>query len=65
VKRQKIPTKVLVRAKAAAAAVTSGSSSGSSGEQSPKKPAPPPHQPRKTLAREKVIAALKKLHPMD
>jgi hypothetical protein len=61
VKRAKIPTKVLVRAKAAAAAV----SSGSSGEQSPKKPAPPPHQPRKTLAREKVIAALKKLHPMD
>ena len=52
-KRQlKIPAKVLATAKTAAAA-------------SPKKPIPPPHQPRKTLAREKVIAALRKLHPMD
>lgn len=53
-KRQvKIPSKVLARAKAAVE------------QASPKKPIPPPHQPRKTLAREKVIAALKKLHPMD
>lgn len=52
-KRVKIPLTVLARAKTAA-------------EQAPaKKPVPPPHQPRKPLAREKVIAALKKLHPMD
>ncbi len=54
-KRVKIPETVLARAKAAA-------------EQAPaKKPAPPPtaSQARKPLAREKVIAALKKLHPMD
>jgi hypothetical protein len=57
VKRAKIPTKVLVRAKAAVAAGSAGDSA--------KKPTPPPHQARKTLAREKVIAALKKLHPMD
>ena len=53
-KRQlKIPAKVLARARVAIE------------QASPKKPIPPPHQPRKTLAREKVIAALKKLHPMD
>jgi len=52
-KRVKIPLTVLARAKSAA-------------EQAPaKKPVPPPHQPRQPLAREKVIAALKKLHPMD
>ena len=52
-KHVKIPLTVLARAKAAV-------------EQSPaKKPLPPPHQPRKALARAKVIAALKKLHPMD
>jgi len=52
-KKVKIPTSVLTRAKAAT-------------EQAPaKKPLPPAHQPRRTLAREKVIAALKKLHPMD
>ena len=52
-KKLKIPTSVLTRAKAAV-------------EQAPaKKPLPPLHQPRRTLAREKVIAALKKLHPMD
>lgn len=53
-KRQlKIPSKVMARAKAAVEL------------SSPKKPIPPPHQPRKTIAREKVIAALRKLHPMD
>ena len=52
-KHAKIPLTVLARAKAAV-------------EQSPpKKPVPPAHEPRKTLARAKVIAALKKLHPMD
>lgn len=54
-KQAKIPQTVLARAKAAA-------------EQAPaKKPAPPPmaSQSKKPLAREKVIAALKKLHPMD
>ena len=60
-KRQlKIPAKVLASAKTAAAAT-------------PRKPVPPAHQPRQLhpersrggLAREKVIAALKKLHPMD
>jgi len=52
-KKLKIPTSVLTRAKAAV-------------EQAPaKKPVPPAHQPRRALAREKVIAALKKLHPMD
>ena len=49
----KIPSEVLARAKAAVETA------------SPKKPIPPPHQPRKTIAREKVIAALKRLHPMD
>jgi hypothetical protein len=49
----KIPSAVMARAKAAVESA------------SPKKPIPPPHQPRKTIAREKVIAALKKLHPMD
>ena len=58
-KRQvKIPAKVLASAKSAAARVAVE-------QPSPRKPIPPPHQPRKTLAREKVIAALKKLHPMD
>jgi hypothetical protein len=52
-KQVKIPTRVLARAKAAVELA------------SPKKPVPPAHQPRKTLAREKVIAALRKLHPMD
>lgn len=54
-KRIKIPEAVLVRAKAAV-------------EQAPaKKPAPPPvaSSTRRPLAREKVISALKKLHPMD
>ena len=53
-KRIKIPEAVLVRAKAAV-------------EQAPaKKPAPPPVvSTRRPLAREKVISALKKLHPMD
>jgi hypothetical protein len=53
-KRIKIPEAVLVRARAAV-------------EQAPaKKPTPPPHaSPKKPIAREKVIAALKKLHPMD
>ena len=52
-KRVKIPLTVLARAKAAV-------------EQSPsKKPVAPAHQPGKPLARAKVIAALKKLHPMD
>ena len=52
-KKLKIPTSVLTRAKAAI-------------EQTPaKKPLPPAHQPGRTLAREKVISALKKLHPMD
>lgn len=55
-KKGKIPLKVLARAKAAVEAVE---------QTSPKKPQPPPHQPRKTIAREKVIAALRKLHPMD
>lgn len=55
-KRIKIPETVLARAKAAV-------------EQAPaKKPAPPPPSTatsRRPLARAKVIAALKKLHPMD
>ena len=54
-KRIKIPETVLARAKAAV-------------EQAPvKKPAPPAQvsSTRKPLARAKVIAALKKLHPMD
>lgn len=52
-KRLKIPTAVLERAKQS----TEG-----------RKPVPPAQQPktaRTPLAREKVIAALKKLHPMD
>lgn len=50
----KLPTTVLSRAKTAAA------------EQPSQKPQPPPLKTtRKPLAREKVIAALKKLHPMD
>lgn len=53
-KHVKIPLTVLARAKTAAAEQSTA-----------KKPVPPPHQPRKPLAREKVIAALKKLHPMD
>lgn len=52
-KKVKIPVSVLALAKAAA------------GTTPQKKPAPPPHRPGKTLAREKVIAALRKLHPMD
>jgi hypothetical protein len=52
-RRVKIPLTVLARAKTAAEQSTA------------KKPVAPPHQPRKPLAREKVIAALKKLHPMD
>jgi hypothetical protein len=54
-KRLKIPSTVLERAKAAAE------------QSSAKKPLPPP-LPRtaaRAPAREKVIAALKKLHPMD
>ena len=58
-KRQvKIPAKVLASAKFAVARAAVE-------QPAPRKPLPPPHQPRKTLAREKVIAALKKLHPMD
>ena len=58
-KRQiKIPSKVLASARSAVARAAVEQSS-------PKKPIPPPHQPRKTIAREKVIAALRKLHPMD
>ncbi len=51
-RRLKIPAAVLERAKAGAEA---------------RKPVPPPQSPkvRAPLAREKVIAALKKLHPMD
>jgi hypothetical protein len=55
-RRVKIPTSVLERAKAAV-------------EQTPARKPAPPAQPRAStkhpLAREKVIAALKKLHPMD
>ena len=57
-KQLKIPSKVLASAKSAVARAAMVPAS-------PKKPIPPPHQPRKTLAREKVIAALRKLHPMD
>ncbi len=50
----KLPTSVLSRAKTAAA------------ELPPMKPQPPALKTtRAPLAREKVIAALKKLHPMD
>ncbi|MGV3622064.1 MAG: hypothetical protein ACO1OB_14675 [Archangium sp.] len=51
-RRLKIPTEVLERAKQSAES---------------RKPVPPPQKPkaRAPLAREKVIAALKKLHPMD
>lgn len=54
-RRLKIPTSVLERAKAAAEQSTA------------KKPVPPtqPRAGRQPLARAKVIAALKKLHPMD
>ncbi len=54
-RRVKIPAGVLERAKAAAELAPA------------KKPAPPsvPRASRRPLAREKVIAALKKLHPMD
>lgn len=54
-RRLKIPESVLERAKAAAEQTAA------------KKPAPPsqPKQGRQPLARAKVIAALKKLHPMD
>jgi hypothetical protein len=48
-KHVKIPTTVLARAKAAVAHAPA------------KKASPAPQQPRKA----KVIAALKKLHPMD
>ncbi len=55
-RRVKIPLTVLARAKAAV-------------QQAPaKKPPPPPPAQgatRQPLAREKVISALKKLHPMD
>lgn len=53
-RRVKVPTAVLERARAAASATA-------------KKPAPPapPPKARAPIAREKVIAALKKLHPMD
>ncbi len=53
-RRAKIPLTVLERAKAAAEQTTA------------KKPAPPAlPRGRQPLAREKVITALKKLHPMD
>lgn len=53
-KKLKLPSTVLERAKAVAATT------------SPKKPLPPePARARPMLPREKVIAALKKLHPMD
>jgi hypothetical protein len=69
VKRQvKIPSKVLASARTAvarASAADRGADRASVEQASPKKPMPPAHQPRKTIAREKVIAALKKLHPMD
>jgi hypothetical protein len=55
-RRQKLPTTVLERAKAAAGAVA------------PKKPAPSAPSPAKSpraQTRAKVVAALKKLHPMD
>ena len=53
-KRLKVPETVLTRAKAAASTV-------------PVQKPQPPELPkvRRTLAREKVVAALKKLHPMD
>lgn len=55
-RRLKIPTSVLERAKAAV------EQNGTA-----KKPQPPaqPTRGRQPLARAKVIAALKKLHPMD
>lgn len=53
-KRLKVPATVLERAKAAASATPV------------QRPQPPTlAQRRKPLAREKVVAALKKLHPMD
>lgn len=53
-RRKKLPTTVLERAKAAAGAVA------------PKKPAPSaPARSPKAQTRAKVVAALKKLHPMD
>ena len=53
-KKLKIPQVVLERARAAA--------EGTPGKK-PSAPPPPKHQ--RQLARAKVVAALKKLHPMD
>ncbi len=54
-RRQKLPTTVLERAKAAAEAVPA------------RRPAPQAtaKAPKASPARAKVVAALKKLHPMD
>jgi hypothetical protein len=53
-KAVKVPAQVLANARAAAE------------QTQPKKPQPPPSpRGRRVLAREKVIKALKKLHPMD
>lgn len=55
-KRVKLPTAVLERARAAATSTVPASK--------PAAPAAPPKR-RVSSAREKVVAALKKLHPMD
>lgn len=55
-KRVKIPSTVLTRAKAALEARPS---------QKPVEESPKNEPPRANAARAKVVAALKKLHPMD
>lgn len=55
-RRQKLPTTVLERAKAAAEAVPA---------RRPAAPVPASKPAKSNAARAKVVAALKKLHPMD
>lgn len=65
--KDEIPAAVLRRARQAALR-TAVRSQAPVADRSPAVPAPPPpprQSPRRVLAREKVIAALKRLHPMD
>lgn len=57
-KPPKIPSAVLARARSLAVLARAP-------EEAPPEPPPPPRPTRPKLARDKVVAALKRLHPMD
>ncbi len=58
-KRRVLPAEVMERAERLAQTAQRAST------RRPPAPPPPPQPPKRRLAREKVLAALKRLHPMD